>query len=696
MSIIVKMLYGWSLSAVIVCAVLQAEIKNINPVGEPFPLEVYKVPIGTIMSIEFDMKPPAADEVMYLFLEIADLDRIYEMQVALNNNVLTVPKSIVNDVDSAFAYLPISPAIIKDGRNILSFAFMDNLNNTTLGFFVHNAQFWVAKEADRKALRDKLDEMSVLDVELINEDKEQLFEYFEDFNVHQTAQASPYWMPVRGSAVVAGDEDEKFLRLDGLQQASISTVHLFSSATVFSAKIRADRAPAEGGLWLGIRYNLENAYVVKCGYDFEKRQWIIKDYFKHYLWEHSPVESDFQTAKWYEVKIEAVRNSVDFYVDGKLLCRSRTVRNVNYGKIMLEADGVIADFDDIRYTGTGKPQAGVSSYHIHGFGNGDMIRLNNGDLVMQYCGQNRFLRSSDNGFSWKPDTIFTSATSGWGLCGNIWHLQSGKILHIYQKLISPHPNFKLQARAEISEDDGKNWKQGGWLHKEPGPYCTMNGKITQATNGRIFFPAATGGEGLDGEEHGGVGVWYSDDDGQSWTESAIRLDMNTTGLNLQEGEVVELSGGNLALVMRSDTGYLMYSLSTDNGVSWSKDIKSTNLPSTMCAFNTFRDNKTGEIFVFWTYEDPNSKHELPQFPRERVSLARSTTDFQSWEFLTDIEDFKGNNGRYMNLGMFVDDDCVYTMVNVFGTRIGKDRAAMLVTRIERNKLNPYESFPPLH
>ncbi len=675
MSNAARLFLGWGLSAVIACAVLQAEFKNINPVGDVLPLSMYDVEVGTVKSLEFDLPQVKADQTAYLFLEMADVDKLREMTAALNNTVLTVPESIVNDMDSAFAFFPVDKRILKQGKNTLSFAFTDDLNGSTKGYHVVNAQFWIADKKDEKSLIDMLDEKCVMHVYLRNEEAEKFYTYSDDF----------------------ASLKDGFLQLDGSKQAAVHSVHLFSNRTTFSARVKADQVSDKGGLWLGVRYNLNNAYAVKCGYDFAASQWVIQDYFNHNLWRHKPVDMKFQPGKWYDLKIEAAGSELTFYVDGLAMCRSNTIRNCNYGKIMVEADGVVGDFDDLNYRGTGRPQEGVTSLYIEGFGNGDMIRLDSGDLVMQYNGRHRFLRSTDNGITWQPDAVFTSATDGWGQCGNIWKLNSGKILHVFQIRTGAHPNFSLQAGCEFSTDEGKSWQQGGWLHAEPGPYCTMNGKITQSTkNGRVFFPASTGGEGIEGEKVGGIGVWYSDDEGRSWRESQNRLDKRTTGLNLQEGEVVELSDGRLMLMARSDTGCLMVSESTDSGLSWSTDVKSTSLVSTMCAFNTMYDPKTKEIFVFWVYEDSDKYPSMHQFPRERISLARSKDDMRSWEYLADIEDFKGHSGRYMNLGMYVDDDCIYTMVNVFGTKIGKSPAAMQVTRLKRERLVPYNEFPTLH
>ena len=327
---------------------------------------------------------------------------------------------------------------------------------------------------------------------------------------------------------------------------------------------------------------------------------------------------------------------------------------------------------------------------------GNIVKRNNGEFIIHRNSPTRFASSTD-GISWTATTVFDNVTSGWAGPTNIIRLQSGNLISIYQYLVSPHPDFQMKQASQISTDDGVTWGDLSWMQTVSGPYCTMNSKVRQSSSGRIFWATSTGGEGGAAEEDGGVGVWYSDNEGTSWQECPWRLDLATTGFNLQEAEVVELTNGNLRLICRSDTGYLVYSESTDNGSTWSKDIQILYaLPATMCAFNTARDYQTGEIFVFWVYED-TSEASAPQMPRNRLALARTRNNMQSWEYLLDVDDFEGRDNRFWNLAMYLDTDYVFCMPNVnFDGAYGSGVNCLKVTRVERAKLEPYPAFPPLH
>ena len=679
----------------------ETEYDLIQPLEGSLPLKIFDLPVGQMKSIDYEINELTPKDVMYLFLTIQDVDELREIKVVLNEQQLDVPASIIDATDDSHAFLKVDNKLFHKGKNILKFYFMDNINNTTRGYCVKKAEFYRAVFSDEEVLRKMLFKRvkNAKRFNLYNVEKEKYWTYIDDFEDEAIQGRPSHWMVLDRPGIVNSDSNaaNHVLELNGLAGKSHTTLHVFSSTVNFKSKVKVMDSRKGGAVWLAIRYNLDDNYVVKAGYDFSSSQWMILDYKQQRKTVCCKKEGGLYSGIWYDWQVIADKMSVKFIVNGSIVCQSDSVYNMNYGKVGLYAQDCRVFFDDISYHGTGRPQDGVTLSYISGFGNGDMLGLDNGDLVMQYCGEYRFMRSTDGGRTWTPDMIFVSAKNGWGQCGNIWKLNSGKILHVFQNLLSKHPDFLLQAGCEISNDNGKTWTQGGWIHPQPGPYCTMNGKITQLFSGdRIFFPSGTGGEGLEAEKAGGIGIWYSDDEGQTWTESENRLDKNTTGYNLQEGEIVELSDGKLILLARSGTGYLMYSESTDGGVTWSTDIQSTGIASTMCAFNTIYDPKTKEVFLFWTYDDTTENPSVAQAPRQRVSLARSRDDMRSWEFLTDIDDFEGNTFRFMNLGIYADKDCIYTMVNVFGTGIGKSRAALQVTGIERGKLKPYDEFPTLH
>ena len=670
---------------------LNAEAVCVVP-REKLPLELYQISVGAERLVTFDL--PACDgKAVYLFLGARDVDRAREMKVLLNGQVLPIPDTILNEVDDAFAYLPVPGQMLNVGENELKFVFADNLNNTTGGYFVNQVEFWLCDVAEEAGLVEKLDKKCVIVKPLINADKEKSYRYKDNFNDETVGTKPDYWVLKSGVCSVSVDKDgSRALLLGNAKKKSHAVLHVFSSTTTIETTFRPLEVTDKSSFWLAVRYNLDDAYVIKAGYDCGKKRWAICEYRNRAFKTYRTAEDNLEVGRVYRLRLEADKSNIKLYVDDELKCETFYVRTTNYGRVGLYADYGRAEYDDFGYCGTGKVQDGVTWWYEKGFGNGGMVTLKDGSLLLQYSGPDRHLVSYDDGVSWQPKKDF-KATVNW-CAGNLIRLASGKLLNVYQKRFSDHPHFKLQAFAEISADEGKTWDGPFPVQPGPGGYCTMNAKITQVSSGRIFFPTSTGGEGVEGEEIGGIGVFYSDDEGRTWQESQNRLDLNTTGVNLQEGEVEELSDGRLALIARTNLNYLGYLVSDDNGQSWDTAVHKV-VPAVMCAFNTMRDEKTGRIFLFWPYEDSSEQPDMHQYPRERISLAVSDDDMKSWTFLTDIDDFMNHRGRFMNLGIYVDDGCVYTMVSTFGTG-QPGRAIMQITRLELDKLSPYEEFPPLH
>lgn len=113
--------------------------------------------------------------------------------------------------------------------------------------------------------------------------------------------------------------------------------------------------------------------------------------------------------------------------------------------------------------------------------------------------------------------------------------------------------------------------------------------------------------------------------------------------------------------------------------------------ASMCAFNIWYDNKEGASYLIWIYEDTD-RHPMPQKPRERMSLAVKKDMNDNWEYLCDVDDFRGHLFRFMNLGIFGDDNYIYCYAWVHGSSINTN--INRITRFERNKLSP-KAFAPL-
>ena len=676
-------------------------IALVKPQAHELPLPMYGFPVGTKRSLTLNIVEVAPEAEAFLYLAIRDLDESREARVTLNDqSTLTLTKAFVSESDVRASYMRIPVEMLQVGKNFIAFSFADDLGGTTQGYFVEDLELWLGGSSQMvPLLESKINSYYAGDYK--RPSGATPYQYTDDFEDEAEGAVPSHWLVKKGNWRVSGSE-EKSLAIRERQPESHAVLHLFAQDVVFEGRITVREFADNGAVWFVVRYNVHPNYLVQAGYNSEEGVWQIRESFhKSVNLIKAQKQGHLPREIWHHVKLVVQGPRLQLYVNGQLECSTDQLRNLNYGKIGLYAHNARVIFDDIRYCGSGRVQDGVYVFYKDGFGNGDMVLLKNRELLLVFDGKERFCVSGDAGRSWRrPDYLRRFFDRD--VCGNIARLSSGVLLNIRHNVIDAEKKLYRHS-AHVSHDEGKTWEGPHWLESEAGGYLTMNGKHTQISSGRIFFPTSTTGGGMKAEEIGGIAVWYSDDEGRHWQQADHCLDQAATGLNLQEGEIVELSDGTLKLFARTPYGFLYETTSGDGGQTWDMKPQPTVFRSTMCAFNIWKDTETREIFIFWTYEDTDKMPVRAQLPRTRIALASSRDDTKTWQFLADVDDFKGENSRFMNLGLYVTDRHVFTMVNIFGLEpLGAfkdftfDRALLKVTRLERDKLTPYPEFPPLH
>jgi predicted neuraminidase len=159
----------------------------------------------------------------------------------------------------------------------------------------------------------------------------------------------------------------------------------------------------------------------------------------------------------------------------------------------------------------------------------------------------------------------------------------------------------------------------------------LNAVVRTVNSGRIIIPVATT------PISGPINVWscyakYSDDGGTTWSNSNTISPATTLGG--VEPVIVQLSGNNLLMTMRTQSNWNWFSNSTDNGATWGTPYQST-LPSLYSP--TQMINIGGKLLA-------GVNANISGNVRNPISLYKSLNNGATWTLVTNIE--FGNNSHY--------------------------------------------------
>lgn len=669
--------------------------------ADDMPLNIFSVPFWKEFPVVREASAAdIAKPARAVYLELHDMDDFNECAIFVNDlGPLDPPADCLSDSDNMPGMIELPAGWLRAGDNKISFYRTGDCNGSTKGFTVNNVKLLFA--SNRSGLEKQYEELKKklpLPSGLMSYSRPLAIRntFTDNFNDCAPGSEFPYWMNMRGDWQVVERDGEKFISCVKAAPESQLLLHVYGQDSTFSGRFRVDSATKESGLYILGRCNAYPDWMVRAGYDYSRGVWQIAESF------HVQRNYDFPSVApepgvWHDFELKFSGRQVTLKVDGKVVASCDNLLNSNYGRTGFLADNLTADFDDLKLVSEGVPMDGVKEWVLGarrgGYaGNLNIVRLDDGRLLMHYNGDGgvngKVCRESfDDGKTWSQP-INDPFGNAFGVIG-IEKLADGRFIAMrYQWKDNNSP---ADIFARVSTPGGEKWGNEFNLSRG-GINVAMNGKITQVSNGRIFIPACKAA-GFEGEKTGGMTVHYSDD-AVNWHRIKKDLDRATTGMNLQEGQIVELDGGKLMMVMRCEKPYLCASYSDDNGESWS-DPEPLPLPSVMCAFGIRRAKDTGEIYVFWTFDDTTQVPNIHQYPRERVALAVSRDNAKTWQFLGDIDAFGGYQGRFMNLALFIEGKNLYLTSTVF--KFDKDkRVVVKLWRIERDKLKPYPEFPPLH
>ena len=201
----------------------------------------------------------------------------------------------------------------------------------------------------------------------------------------------------------------------------------------------------------------------------------------------------------------------------------------------------------------------------------------------------------------------------------------------------------LQVWLRLSHDDARTFGTPIRVSNGAGYHVMNNDRVTLLSSGRLLAPIA-GTADAHRENHFVSYCFLSDDGGRSWRRSKGQVDYTKRGA--MEPEVIELSSGRVAMILRTQLGHIAVSYSDDHGDTWtgakSWGVRAPEAPATLR-----RISSTGDLLLI--YNDtfvPGAGHGGKRTP---LTAAVSTDEGRSWKCRRHLETAADQTFAYTSL-----------------------------------------------
>jgi sialidase-1 len=224
---------------------------------------------------------------------------------------------------------------------------------------------------------------------------------------------------------------------------------------------------------------------------------------------------------------------------------------------------------------------------------GDVIALRDGSLLVAWTdfyggvpddyalARISAVRSRDGGRTWGERFTLAENTAGMNVMSvSFLRLQSGELLFFYC-IKNSKTDLKLVVRR--STDEAKTWTEPQRITPESGYHVMNNARAVQLAGGRIVCPVAWTPEAIAKDEVYRAVMYFSDDNGQTWTRGQGETYCGQRGA--MEPGVIELRDGRLLQIIRTQFGRIWHAYSSDRGNTWTEatpwTVVTPEAPSTL-------------------------------------------------------------------------------------------------------------------
>jgi sialidase-1 len=211
----------------------------------------------------------------------------------------------------------------------------------------------------------------------------------------------------------------------------------------------------------------------------------------------------------------------------------------------------------------------------------------------------------------------------------------------------------LKVHLRVSKDEGKTFGEPVCVTDGAGYHVMNNDRVTVLSTGRIVCPVARTADVAKGGHFVSL-CFFSDDGGKTWKKGAGTVDAPKRGA--MEPEVLELNGGKLLMIARTQLGYVATAISKDGGDHWGGpgqlSVKAPESPATVR-----RVPATGDLLLIWNNAyDPQAGHGGKRTP---LTAAVSADEGRTWKHVRDLEADAGRAFAYTSVA-FMRDRVVLT------------------------------------
>ncbi len=484
-----------------------------------------------------------------------------------------------------------------------------------------------------------------------------LYFYEDSFDGSGLFDSPDYWRQTNLHAEV--DEKTDALILDASKKDfAIAELNLYAGNVEAVADVTLTEC--KKGFWFVVNHSIEEEYTM-VGYNAQNGKFEVVDVVGTETTSTPRLlkvtEGELPLNQQVQLKLQmndvANGKEIILYQDGKEVLRHSEsdymIPMTQRGKVGFLLSNATAKIHHFSYRGDAKPMLAVNDTNpIHNQYNTLCLIENQDGLVL--LADRAYVYSKDGGKNWAQYSYDELQS------GDVYRLANGEYISIKIKEGTPAADGRttMYFVAAISNDGGRTYQE----------VCTVSGtdvdgttsgqrlsitstgcRVYQGESGRIYFTAGEEGN----ENRGIIRVYYSDDNGRSWTPSQTMIDSRDVGATVHEAKCIELKDGHCRMFSRTELGNVIYFDSYDYGKTWDLTPHMTPMLSPANCFNVDQDvNQRNILYMGWPYDNANLGG-LIQYPRTRWAVAVSTDWGENWEFIGTTMEYLRNEANFYNM-----------------------------------------------